>query len=87
MVIDGGAGAEVVEREAVANALREVGFDVAVRGDLDRAQLERALSRLTEESREQLNSKLDGLIRNGLVPLGISVAAVVFLLSGLYFLL
>ena len=45
------------------------------------------LMRLTEESREQLNSKLDGLIRHGLVPLGISVAAVVFLLSGLYFLL
>lgn len=44
------------------------------------------LTRLSDESREQLRSKLDRLIRHGLVPLGISVAAVVFLLSGLYFL-
>ena len=44
------------------------------------------LTRLSDESREQLRSKLDMLISHGLVPLGISVAAVVFLLSGLYFL-
>ena len=44
------------------------------------------LMRLPDQRREQLNDKLNGLIRNGVVPLGISVAAVVFLLSGLYFL-
>jgi multicomponent Na+:H+ antiporter subunit D len=44
------------------------------------------LMRLPEQRRQQLNDKLGGLIRNGVVPLGISVAAVVFLLSGLYFL-
>jgi multicomponent Na+:H+ antiporter subunit D len=44
------------------------------------------LLRLPDQRRQQLNNRLNGLIRNGIVPLGISVAAVVFLLSGLYFL-
>jgi multicomponent Na+:H+ antiporter subunit D len=44
------------------------------------------LMRLPDQRRQQLNEKLGGLVRNGVVPLGISVAAVVFLLSGLYFL-
>ena len=44
------------------------------------------LMRLPDQRRQQLNEKLGGLIRNGVVPLGISVAAIVFLLSGLYFL-
>ncbi|MBT8330603.1 MAG: Na(+)/H(+) antiporter subunit D [Desulfofustis sp.] len=41
---------------------------------------------LSDQRRQQLNDKLGELIRNGVVPLGISIAAVVFLLSGLYFL-
>ncbi len=44
------------------------------------------LMRLPEQRRQEISDKLSGLIRNGVVPLGISVAAVVFLLSGLYFL-
>ena len=44
------------------------------------------LMRLPDQRRRQLSDKLGGLVRNGVVPLGISVAAVVFLLSGLYFL-
>ncbi len=43
------------------------------------------LMRLSDQRRKQLDEKLGGLIRNGVVPLGISVAAVVFLLTGLYF--
>ena len=45
-----------------------------------------SLKGLAEPQREQLNSRIYRLIRSGVVPLGISVAAVVFLLSGLYFL-
>ena len=45
------------------------------------------LMRLSDQRRKQLDEKLGGLIRNGVVPLGISVAAVVFLLTGLYFVL
>ena len=46
-----------------------------------------SLMRLPDERKEELNNELSGLIRNGVVPLGISVAAVVLLLSVLYFLL
>jgi multicomponent Na+:H+ antiporter subunit D len=44
------------------------------------------MMRLPEQRRQEINDKLNGLIRNGVVPLGISVAAVLFLLTGLYFL-
>ncbi len=42
--------------------------------------------RLSAERRAQLSTRLQDLIDNGAAPLGISVAVVVFLLSGLYFL-
>jgi hypothetical protein len=43
------------------------------------------LMRLSDQRRKHLHERLGALIRNGVVPLGISVAAVVFLLTGLYF--
>ena len=46
-----------------------------------------SLMRLPDERKEELDNELTGLIRNGVVPLGISVAALVLLLSVLYFLL
>ena len=40
----------------------------------------------SDERREQLSDRLQSIIQSGAVPLGISVAVVVFLLSGLYLL-
>ncbi|MEJ2056351.1 MAG: Na(+)/H(+) antiporter subunit D [Desulfofustis sp.] len=43
------------------------------------------MRQLSDARREQLKVRLHGLISNAVVPLGISVAAVLILLSGLYF--
>ncbi len=44
------------------------------------------MRQLSDDRQEQLKIKFRRLVSNGVMPLGISVAAVVFLLSGLYFL-